>query len=73
MARKKYLLLRSRFGNFIVVTYLWYVDKRLSKQRPKMWWIAARGDDEDALKAMADLTDRHIKGHVINITEEANV
>ena len=70
MARKKYLLLRGKFGNFIVVTYSWYVNKRLSKQRPKMWWIAARSDDEGALKAMADLTDRHIKGQVVNTTEE---
>ena len=72
MARKKYLLLRGKFGNFIVVTYSWYVTKRLSKQRPKMWWIAARGDDEDVLKAMADLTDKHVKG-VINITKEEDV
>ena len=46
-----------------------YANKRLSKQRPKIWWIAARGDDEDVLKAMADLTDKHVKG-VINITKE---
>ena len=62
MARKKYLLLRGKFGNFIVVDYGWYVDKRIAKARPKMWWIDARSDDREMLIAMANLTDRYIKG-----------
>jgi hypothetical protein len=62
MARKKYLLLRSKIGNFIVVDYAWYVDKRIAKARPKMWWIDARSDDKEMLVAMANLTDRYITG-----------
>ena len=64
--KKKWMLLRGKFGDFIVVERRWYdftgIAKRYGKY--KIWWIAAESDDHGALQAMASLTDKHIKMEV---------
>ena len=64
--KKKYMLLRSRNGNFIVVERRWYDFVGIARQRGsnKYWWIAAESDDHGAMQAMASLTDRHLKMEV---------
>jgi hypothetical protein len=60
--KKKWMLLRGKFGNFIVVSRDWYDSKGLGKKRGgnQMWLIAAESDDHGAMQAMASLTDRYI-------------
>ena len=64
--KKKWMLLRGKFGDFIVVERRWYdftgIAKRCGKY--KVWWIAAESDDHGAMQAMAGLTDKHIKMEV---------
>jgi hypothetical protein len=64
--KKKWMLLRGKFGDFIVVERRWYdftgIAKRYGKH--KIWWIAAESDDHGAMQAMAGLTDKHIKMEV---------
>ena len=64
--KKKYMLLRSGNGNFIVVERRWYDYTGIAKERGrhKVWWIAAESDDHGAVQAMASLTDRHLKMEV---------
>jgi len=60
--KKKWMLLRGKFGNFIVVERSWSESKGLGKRRGsnQMWLIAAESDDHGAMQAMALLTDRYI-------------
>jgi hypothetical protein len=60
--KKKWMLLRGKFGNFIVVERQWYDFVGLAKKRGRnqMWFIAAESDDHGAMQAMASLTDRYI-------------
>jgi hypothetical protein len=61
--KKTWMLLRGKFGDFIVVERRWYdftgIAKRYGKH--KIWWIASESDDHGAMQAMASLTDRHVK------------
>ena len=59
--KKKYMLLRGRFGSFIVVERRWYDFTGIAKKRGsnQMWVIAAQSDDHAMLQAMASLTGRH--------------
>ena len=58
--KKKWMLLRSGSGNFIVVERRWYDYTGIARQRGKnkSWWIVAESDDHGAMQAMAGLTDR---------------
>jgi hypothetical protein len=64
--KKKWMLLRGKFGDFIVVERRWYdftgIAKRYGKH--KIWWIAAESDDHGAMQAMASLTDKYLKMEV---------
>ena len=70
--KKKYMLLRSRSGKFIVVERRWYDYTGIARQRGsnKAWWIVAESDDHGAMQAMASLTDRHLKMRVNHIHED---
>ena len=69
--KKKFMLLRSKHGSFIVVERSWYDHKGIAKQRGnnKSWWIVAESDDHGAMQAMAGLTDKHLKMEVNHETE----
>ena len=58
--KKKYLLLKGKAGNYIVGSREWYDSRGIGRKRGRnqMWVIAAQSDDEGALMAMANLTDR---------------
>lgn len=60
--KKKWMLLRGKFGNFIVVERQWYDFVGIAKKRGsnQMWVIAAESDDHGAMEAMALLTDRYV-------------
>jgi len=60
--KKKYMLLRSIFGTFIVVGREWYDSVGIPKQRGdrKRWWIVAQSDDQVMLQKMAGLTGKHL-------------
>jgi hypothetical protein len=70
--KKKFMLLRGKFGNFIVVERRWYDFTGVAKVQGehKMWWIASESDDSDMLNTMASLTDKHVKMHVKHMHEE---
>jgi hypothetical protein len=65
--KKKWMLLRGRFGAFIVVSRDWYDIMGLGKRRGvnQMWWIAAESDDHGAMQAMALLTDRYVSSALV--------
>jgi hypothetical protein len=73
MARRKskYMLLRGKFGSFIVVERKWYDFVGIAKKRGRnqSWVIAAQSNDHAMLQAMAGLTDRHVPMEV-NIETE---
>ena len=73
--KKKFMLLRSEYGSFIVVERKWYdytgIAKRYGKH--KIWWIASESDDSDMLNAMASLTDKHVKMEVNHEHEQDGV
>jgi hypothetical protein len=60
--KKKWMLLRGKKGNFIVVSRDWYDSKGMGRRRGRdqMWVIAAESDDHGAMQAMASLTGRHV-------------
>jgi len=60
--KKKWMLLRGRFGNFIVVERQWYDFVGIAKKRGsnQMWFIAAESDDHGAMEGMALLTDKYV-------------
>jgi hypothetical protein len=66
--KKKYLLLLSSGGTLIVGSRKWYDEKRIRYER--RWKIVTQSDDEETLKAMASLTDKHLVMRVEHITEE---
>jgi len=61
--KKKFMLLRSSHGSFIVVERRWYDFAGIARVqgKHKMWWIVAESDDHGAMHAMAGLTDKHVK------------
>ena len=71
--KKKWMLLRSRSGNFIVVERRWYDYVGIAKKRGnrKSWWIVAESDDHGVMQAMAGLTGNYLKMRV-NHTHEEN-
>jgi len=58
--KKKYMLLRGKFGSFIVVERRWYDFTGIAKRRGRnqTWVIAAQSDDHAMLQAMAKLTEK---------------
>lgn len=70
--KKKYLLLRGKMGNFIVVSRSWYDRMSIGKHRGdrQMWVIASQSDDKEALEAMGNLTDRLVKQVVTNVRSD---
>jgi hypothetical protein len=58
--KKKYMLLRGKFGSFIVVERRWYDFTGIAKKRGRnqTWVIAAQSDDHAMLQAMAKLTEK---------------
>jgi hypothetical protein len=70
--KKKWMLLRGKFGNFIVVERQWYDFVGIAKRRgsKQMWWIAAESDDQGAMQAMAALTDRYVKMRDLVTTDD---
>ena len=71
--KKKWMLLRGKFGNFIVVERRWYDYTGIAKKRGsnKTWWIVAESDDHGAMQAMARLSGKHLNMKV-NHTHEEN-
>ena len=69
--KKKFMLLRSSHGSFIVVERRWYDYTGIARQRGdrKRWWIVAESDDHGAMQAMASLTDKYLKMEVNHATE----
>jgi hypothetical protein len=69
--KSKYMLLRGKFGNFIVVERRWYDFVGIAKKRGRnqSWVIAAQSDDHAILQTMAGLTGRHVPMEV-NIETE---
>ena len=61
--KKKWMLLRSRSGKFIVVERRWYDFARIARLRGnlKQWWIVAESDDHGAMQAMAGLSGNYLK------------
>jgi len=61
--KKKWMLLRSRSGKFIVVERRWYDFARIARLRDnlKQWWIVAESDDHGAMQAMAGLSGNYLK------------
>lgn len=57
--KKKYMLLRGRFGTFIIVERKWY--DHTNGRKDRMWKIVLESDDHGMLQAMAGLTDRYVK------------
>lgn len=57
--KKKYMLLRGRFGTFIIVEREWY--DHTGGRKDRMWKIVLESDDHGMLQAMAGLTDRYVK------------
>ena len=71
--KKTWMLLRSGFGNFIVVERRWYDSVSMGKQRGRWSWrIVAESDDHGAMQAMAGLTGRYVRLDVNHTTEEGN-
>jgi hypothetical protein len=64
--KKKYMLLLSIGGSLIVVSRVWYDEKQLNRR----WKIVTQSDDEEMLKAMASLTDKHLVMRVEHTIEE---
>ena len=64
--KKKFMLLRSSHGSFIVVERRWYDFAGIARVqgKHKMWWIVAESDDHGAMHAMAGLTDNYLKMEV---------
>jgi hypothetical protein len=64
--KKKFILLRGKMGNFIVVERRWYDFAGIARVqgKHKMWWIVAESNDHGAMQAMASLTDKHVKMEV---------
>ena len=58
--KKKYMLLRGKFGTFIVVERRWYDFAGIARKRGsnKVWWIVAESDDYTMLKNMAILSGK---------------
>ena len=56
--KKKFMLLRGRFGTFIVVERSWYDYARIKGDR--MWKIVRESDDHGMLQAMASLTEKYV-------------
>jgi hypothetical protein len=69
MTKKKFILLRGRFGNFIVVSREEYERRGMGTRRGsnQMWKMVRQGNDEGALKAMASLTGRYVPR--VDVTE----
>jgi hypothetical protein len=65
--KKKYMLLRGKFGSFIVVERKWYDFTGINRKR--MWKIVRESDDHEMLQAMASLSERHVPMRV-NIETE---
>jgi len=70
--KKTWMLLRGKFGHFIVVERRWYDYTGIAKRwgKFKVWWIAAESDDHAMLHAMAKLTDRYLNIKVNHTRED---
>ena len=69
--KKKWMLLRGKYGDFIVVERRWYDYTGIAKAQGfrKSWWIVAESDDHGAMQAMASLTDKYLKMEVNHVEE----
>lgn len=70
--KKKYMLLRGKFGSFIVVERRWYDYTGIAKHRghKQIWKIVAESDDHGAMQAMAGLTGDEVSMLVKHTYEE---
>jgi hypothetical protein len=70
--KKKWMLLRGKFGTFVVVERRWYDYTEIAKKRgrDKSWWIVAESDDHGAMRAMASLTGDEVSMLVKHTYEE---
>ena len=70
--KKKYMLLRGKFGSFIVVERRWYDYTGIAKKRGinHVWTIVAESDDHGALQKMAELTGDEVSMLVKHAYEE---
>ena len=68
--KKKFMLLRGKMGNFIVVERRWYDFTGIGRRRGsnQMWWVVAESDDYTMLKNMAILSGKSTEVRV-NYTE----
>lgn len=72
--KKKFMLLRGKGGNLIVVSRDWYdharsLSKNMSLRYDRGWKIVTQSDDEEMLITMANLTDKYV-GMTVNHTHE---
>lgn len=65
--KKKYMLLRGKFGTFIVVERSWYDSFNIRRER--VWAIVREDDDREMLHAMASLTNKYVKMEVTMLEE----
>ena len=65
--KKKYMLLRGRFGTFIIVEREWY--DHTGGRKDRMWKIVLESDDREMLQAMAGLTGMYVKTELKISTE----
>ena len=61
------MLLRGKFGTFIVVERSWYDSFNIRRER--VWTIVREDDDREMLHAMASLTNKHVKMEVTMLGE----
>ena len=68
--KKKYMLLRGKYGTFIVGERKWYDFTGIGRRRgsKQMWWVVAESDDYTMLKNMAILSGKSTEVRV-NYTE----
>jgi hypothetical protein len=70
--KKTWMLLRGRYGHFIVVERRWYDYVGIAKDQGnnKSWWIVAESDDHGAMHAMASLSGKWLK---MQVNHETNI
>jgi len=66
--KKKYMLLRGKFNNYIVVERKWYDEKRIGRARGRnqSWFISAESDDPKMLSVMGGLAGNLVNQQISN-------
>ena len=66
--KKKYMLLRGKFNNYIVVERTWYDSKGIGRARGRnqSWFISAESDDPKMLSVMGGLAGNLVNQQISN-------